>query len=295
MEQARHTVKIILIFVVAVGCCFFNAHAQTNQEQKRVEIGKGNATVGAEAAAKAVPRKTSVKQMEFKLKDGTVVRGRLVSEDTRQVEVEKPEGSKIVVLTYSRDMINSRTVRTKNVNEAKYYMDLAKHFADRTWDFKDDPDDFIQAIRCYEKAKQLLEGTRWEDSDKIDRINEAIAKLHADREVWARETASRAKLKKLELEATIEARLKAIEANVSANSGLIRSVGNLNAIVSEMRTNYQSLQDTITQMNNDLNGQLRLLENRVSYNERLIDRISRNWGYYTPRVYPRRSRPQQGQ
>ena len=50
---------------------------------------------------------------------------------------------------------------------------IAEYFTARTWDFVDDPDDFIEAIRCYEKAKQSLQAGG-ADSEKIADIDKAI-------------------------------------------------------------------------------------------------------------------------
>ncbi len=113
----------------------------------------------------------------FYLRDGKLVFGKLVSEEKNKITVERLDESRIVVSTYSKREIDSRTLQVRSIAEAAYYIELAEYFSGRTWDFRDDPDDFIQAIRCYEKAKRFLAETQGPDSEKIDEINKKIEHL----------------------------------------------------------------------------------------------------------------------
>ena len=145
------------------------------------------------------PRMSVARTADFYLRTGEFIFGRLVTEDKNKITVERLEGGKIIPSTYSRREIEPRTLQTKSIPEYRYYLDLAEHFSSRTWDFKDDPDDFIQAIRCCEKAKQSVLPTQTQGSERISEIDERIKKLQADRQVWERETESRAKLKRWSL------------------------------------------------------------------------------------------------
>ena len=63
-----------------------------------------------------------------------------------KVELEMLVGSKIIVATYSKRDMDTRSLQVKSVSASKYYGNMAEYFAGRTWDFKDDPDEFIQAM-----------------------------------------------------------------------------------------------------------------------------------------------------
>lgn len=292
-----------LIFVVFFSCCFSDACAQASQNQTAVQtkqIAAGTAhqsdallckdVAKTEPAKKSTLRMSFVKTADFYLRDGQLTSGKLVSEDKNKIVIERLEESKVVVSTYSKREIDSRTLHIRNVPEYKYYLDLAEYFAGRTWDFRDDPDDFIQAIRCYEKAKQSVEETRLEP-EKIEQINEKIKQLQADRGVWTREVESRARLKKLEFEATIETRIKELEDKVNANSQyLYDGIERLDEFMADMKGDYQKLEEGVSGMNKDMSRQLEILEGRIEANRRLIDSRWRSRPYY---YYPyrRKSRP----
>ncbi|MFQ6036223.1 MAG: hypothetical protein ACE5NM_10325, partial [Sedimentisphaerales bacterium] len=232
-------------------------------------------------------RMSIIKTVDFHLRSGQLVYGKLVSEDKNKVTVEKLDESKIGVLTYSKREIEPRTLQTQTVPEYRYYLNLAEYFSARTWDFRDDPDDFIQAIRCCEKAKQLLLETQKPDSEKIQQINEKIQKLQADRQVWQREVRSRAELKKLEFEAEIENRLKELENKVNASSQQIdKTLQRLDEFLTEMKDNYQRLEQNISAISQDLSRRLNILADRVEANTRIIDPF--RWGLYPRYYYPYR-------
>jgi hypothetical protein len=255
--------------------------------QKVLRIGaqteQKNAETSQAAQQPSKLRTNFVKTAAFYLRNGTPISGKLVSEDKNKIAIEQITESKIVVTIYSRKEIDPRTLQFKNVPEYKHNMDLAEYFSSQTWDFKDDPDDFIQAIRCYEKAKQAVAGTSQENSERIEQINEEIKKLQADREVWAREVESRAKLKKLEFEAEFETRLKELEEKIIASSQKTdESVKRLDNIITEIQDNRQSLERSFLRMEEDIRRQLNILAGQVEADRRVIDPF---YGYLRPR-YP---------
>jgi len=286
------------ILAIASNCCFLGSpfcygsrnetppalYAQTNQNREPV-ITKQTAGETPPIAKKPRPRVNFVKVANFYLRSDELVFGKLVSEDKNKITIEQLDESKIVVSTYSKREIDIRTLVTKNVPEANYYLELAEYFSGRTWDFRDDPDDFIQAIRCCEKAKQSVVETRGQDSEKIDEINHKIKQLEADRLVWAREVESRARLKKLEFEAEIAKRLKKLEDKVSANTQQV------NESTANIKDYCQKLEKSIFGMNKDLSQRLQIVEERVRTNRRLIDDIAYTryyyhyHRYYSPRLY----------
>lgn len=286
------------ILAIAFNCCFLGSpfvhgarnetppvlYAQTIQNREPV-ITKQTAVETSRRAKKPRPRVNFVKVANFYLRSDELVFGKLVSEDKNKITIEQLDESKIVVSTYSKREIDIRTLDTKNVPEAKYYLELAEYFSGRTWDFRDDPDDFIQAIRCCEKAKQSVAETQGQDSEKIDEINQKIKQLEADRLVWAREVESRAKLKKLEFEAEIAKRLKDLEDKVIANTQ------QFNDSTVNIKDYYQKLEKSIFGMNKDLSRRLQILEDGVRTNRRLIDDIAQTRYYYRRYYYPRLSYP----
>lgn len=283
---AISTVTFILILAFS---CFSQTYARAdpNSMQRALRIGAQTQQKTAETSQAAKQpsrlRPNSVKTADFYLRNGQLVFGKLVSEDKNKVTIEQLTASKIIVTTYSRREIDPRTLQTKNVPEYKYYMDLAEYFSSKTWDFRDDPDDFIQAIRCYEKAKQAIAGTSRLDSERIEQINEEIKKLQADRQVWAREVESRAKLKELEFEAEVQTRLNELESKISASSQKTdETVERLDNIITEIQDNRQRLQQSFVRMEQDIRRQLNILVGQIESNRRIIDPF---YGYLGPR-YP---------
>ena len=256
--------------------CFSNAYGQTSRSESTLETKQ---TVLETPRRSTRPRVNFVKTVDFHLRDNeNLVFGKLISEDRNKITIERLDQSRIIISTYSKRQINSRTLHTKNIPEARYYLDLAEYFSGRTWDFRDDPDDFIQAIRYCEKAKQSLTSAQREDSERIDQINEKIKKLQADRDIWIKEVQSRAKLKKLEFEATIETRIKELEDKVAANNQKV------DKIISDMKDNQLKLENAITAIDAGVYEQLEILKDGIETNRRIIDRIDRTW-YRSPQRY----------
>jgi len=257
-------------------CCFYmsqNLSAQTSQNTEPARI-KQETVANSEQLRRSGSRISFVKIADFHLRDGTFVSGKLIQEDKTKITVEQLDQSKIVVSTYSRKDIDTRTLRKRSIPESRHYLNLAEYFSGRTWDFQDDPDDFIQAIRCYEKAGQLLAQYQNQKSAEINQINEKIKQLQADREVWTREVQSRAKLRKLEFETEIEKKFGKLkdEVKVSTNK-LDKATEELNSIVAKMKENYEKLEKSISEMDETTSRQLKTLEDQVRFNRRLIDRI----------------------
>ncbi|HUW19910.1 MAG TPA: hypothetical protein VMW16_11465 [Sedimentisphaerales bacterium] len=275
MRNIRAIGTTSLILVITLGCWFANLSGQTETNQESVET-EPAAVENPQEARESRPRTSFVKMVDFYLRDNKFVFGKLVSEDKNKLVVEQLDQSRIVASTYSKKEIDVRTLRTQRVPEARYYVDLGEYFSGRTWDFNDDPDDFIQAIRSYEKAKQLFAETRGEDSDKIDEIDKKIKQLQEDRQVWTREAESRARLKKLEFEAEIEKRFKALEDKVN------KGVQQIDETVAKIKDDYQAMERSVTETGRDLSRRLDVLQERVGANTRLLDDL------LYPRYYQRR-------
>jgi len=288
------------ILFLALSCFSTNLPAQTNKGKNVAENEKsqvyslqmpeeeGTSRIREKVSApRTRPRMSFIKKADFYLRSGQRVSGKVISEDKSGITVEQLDESRIIVSPYSKRDIEPRTLHTKSQLEANYYLELAEYFSARTHDFKDDPDDFIQAIRCCEKAKKLVEQVQGKDSEKVGRIDEKVRQLQADREVWIREVTSRAELKKLEYEATIETRVKKLEDKVNAvGSQVNKSIEQLNKVITDMKNNQQKLEENISAMDKNLSGQLDLLEAGIVSNRRRIDRLDDIWRWYLQPPYP---------
>lgn len=275
------TISIVTLILILAMNYYSNVYAQADPNEKSAEtIQRTYETAAGTITLR--PRMSIIKTVDFHLRSGELVYGKLVSEDKNKITVERWEESKVVVSTYSKREIDPRTLQTKNVPEYRYYMDLADYFTARTWDFRDDPDDFIQAIRCCEKAKQLMLSTQT-DSEKIEQINEKIKDLQADRQVWEREVQSRAQLKKLEFEAEVESRLKELESKFNESSQQAdQRLAVIDEFMGQVKDNYERLEKSISGTSQDISRRLNILTDQVEANRRLID----PWGTgLSPRYY----------
>jgi hypothetical protein len=223
--------------------------------------------------AKPRARVDSVTMVDFYMRDGNTVSGKLLSDDSTQLVVEQPFESTVTTRTYSKREVDTRTVKTRPMFEWQYYSRLAEYFTARTWDFVDDPDDFIEAIRCYEKAKQSLQAGG-ADSGKIADIDKAIKKVQDDREVWTREVESRAKLKKFEYDAEAENRLKKLERSVAeSNVKLNESIKYLDKTAEDLKKDYQNTDKTIGDLNKDMAKQINNLQVQINDNRLLLNNL----------------------
>jgi chromosome segregation ATPase len=248
------SLKIAAITLLLFSICFAAATSEPNENSPASE---------SVISVKPKQRADTVTMADFYLRDGNVVSGRLLSDDKNQVVIEQTSNSTLITKSYTKKEIDTRTLATRIVPESRYYAQLAEYFKARTWDFTDDPDDFIQAIRCYEKAKQSL-GQSGAELDKLAEIDKAIQKIKTDREVWTSQVESRAKLKTLEYDAEAESRLKNLEKQVfESNIKLNESIKYLDKTAADIKGDYQQLQNTVAEMNKDLAEQIRTLEEQI--------------------------------
>ncbi len=242
----------------------------------------------SEQAARPRPKPAVIKMVDFHLREGELVFGKLISDDKNKLTVERTDESRIVVSTYSKRDIDAMTIQTKNILEHKYYTDLAEYFSGRTWDFRDDPDDFIQAIRCYEKARELLLETQSPDSDKVTQIDKKIERLKADRQDWTKQAESHARLKSLEFEAEAEKRIEELEALIKQTRR--RTEKNK----ADIRDNSVKLNRNISAMQKDITRQFDIMVNQIEANTTLLNRID-DYLRWQPRRPWRPPTPDSGQ
>ena len=285
MKTAKNLLAHILIMTIVLNCFLMTLFAQTPTKTSAQKAGEIKDT---SLPSERMSSEDYIKVADFYLRNGDLVFGKLVLEDKNRVTVEQIEGSKIVVSTYSKREVDTRTIRIKNVPEHKHYVELAEYFSGRTWDFEDDPDDFIQAIRCYEKAKQSIGKKQKQAEELIESIDEKIELLHKDREVWTKEVESRAKLKKMEFDTTIETKLEELEEKVVANTQQLKDMEGVDELVTNFEEDFKTLQDDIVEMDDYYARELDFLDEKIEDNRLLIDRIDYR---YSDR--PRNYRPYQ--
>lgn len=251
--------RIIFLKTAAITLLFFSiCFAAAISEPNKSSPASENAV-----AVKSKPRVDTVTMADFYLRDGNVVSGRLLSDDKNQVVVEQTSDSTLITRSYTKKEIDSRTLTTRIIPESRYYAQLAEYFKARTWDFADDPDDFIQVIRCYEKARQVLLNAG-ADEEKVAQVANEIKKIKQDREVWESQVESRAKLKKLEYDAEAESRLKNLEKQVfESNIKLNESIKYLDKTTEDIKSDHQRLQDMVAGINKDYIEQIRTIETQI--------------------------------
>lgn len=227
---------------------------------------------------------TFIKVADFYLRDGGFINGRLIEDDKNKITVERKSGDTLVVETYGKKEIDARTLNIKSTLEYNYYVLLGDYFAAKTWDFENDPDDFIQAIRSYEKALLLLSGTSRADDKVVDDITQKIAKLNADREVWTEQTKTRAELKRLEFEATFEEKFDKLAQQVDLGTEKVDAqVEKFANIADQLTQSNEALRKDFDTTSYNLASRMGRLETRLEDTRGMF--YYRN--YYYP-VYPQR-------
>ncbi|MCK4850364.1 MAG: hypothetical protein KAT11_03380, partial [Phycisphaerae bacterium] len=136
------TTRPLLIAASALACLFSVLYAQTEQTQSPIDKTPALTRVSQE---KPQPNKT-VRIKTFYLRDASLVMGRVIFEDKNQITLEELNQSPVIVSMYAKRQIASGTMHTQVMSELDYCRKFAAVFAAKAWDFRDDPDDFIQAI-----------------------------------------------------------------------------------------------------------------------------------------------------
>ena len=226
-----------------------------------------------------------VQLISFNLTGGQRINGKLVSEDPYQIEINEVKGSRIVLAIYNKNDVDKNSVIYKTVSELDYWRDMGKYFLQKVWDFQDDPDEYMQAIRCYQKARTIAEDALGADHKLVAELNEKIDQIEKDMNKWAELAKSRSELRKLELLSTLDVRLQKIERQINANADDIAAIRQELANTAAAAGDYNELRNKIT--GNEL--AIKLLEQRLLKFETELDDI---WqGYrYQPRYYIPRGR-----
>ena len=239
--------------------------------------------VSAQTDANSPVRRKAIEKIQlvsFNLANGRRISGRLLNEDAYIIEISEIKGSTIIPVTYYKDDIDKKSVIYKYVSELDYWRDTGDYFLQKVWDFHDDPDEFIQAIRCFENAETIAENALGPEHRLVAELNDKITQIKADMEKWSQQMQSRQELRKLELLSTFDTRLQRIESQIAANS---KDIDDLNKTIADKTTteDYKDLNNKI----NNVEVTARYLEQRM---QKIENDMSDSWRYnryYYPRYY----------
>jgi len=221
-----------------------------------------------------------VKLVSFNLTSGQRINGKLVNEDPFEMEIDEIKGSKILLSTYYKNDIDKKSIIYKTVSELDYWRDTGNYFLQKVWDFEDDPDEFIQAIRCFERAKSTVEEAVGSEHKLVAELDEKINQIKMDMARWTEQAKSRAELRDLELLSTLDSRLQQIQEQIAANS---KDIG---VIRQELINNTAAAAD-YNELRNKIAGTeltTRYLEQRMQRIEDDLEDLWR-WYRYRPRYY----------
>ncbi len=293
--MSRVAETMLIIFVTLNLCSGLGAEPAEDSADEAAMQAAELEPAGKNEDEKDKVRLAAVRTISFYLRSGRLVTGRLISEDKNQITVEELDESKIFVSTYSKKEIDSRTMRQTKMPELKYYLDLAEYFESRIWDFRDDPDDFVQAMRFYEKAREIIEQSQERVPTSAEEIEEKLKQLREQKDLWAKEVKKRAELKRLEFEATFDVRLDEINNEVDGLAQALREMGErLDGLAKRKQDNYKKIENRLSKMDRSTNAKLKELEARIEMNEREIDRLWRRRYRYNLRPYYRVPRENDG-
>ncbi len=266
------------ISAMIVFLCFLTLYAQ---EPAKTAATDANSVLAKPAGAveKPKPKTSFVKLIDFYLRNNELVYGKLIDEDAKKITVEQHQGSKMTVNYYSKRELDGRTIHTQTVPEYKYDLELADYFAGRVWDFENDTDEFIYALRYYEDAKKLLAENSTPDPEKIKEINDKIAKLQADKKEWVKQAEARAALVKLEFQITFEKRLKDLEEKVNSIKLPQGKIDEIEKALADIKQSQENLNNDISAISQDLSQQVNRLDSRINENRDMIYRNVNQTGY----------------
>jgi hypothetical protein len=230
------------------------------------------------------PRIGVVRTADFYLRDGQFITGKLLDDDKSKITIERRQGSTVDVLTYTKKEVDTRTLRISSTPEYKFYEELGDYFAGRTWDFRDDPDDFIGAARAYETAKAAAVASERKQED-IDQIQTKIDKLNSDKQTWTKQMQDRSELKKLEFQATSDERIKDLENKFDKNTQLLdEALQRFDAFAKQTNKSLDGVQKGLSGFSSDFSRRMQDLEKQIENNRRMIEDIDR-YRYYGRRYY----------
>ena len=230
----------------------------------------------------------NVRLVSFILNSGQRVGGRVESEDAFEIRLSEIKDAEIVSSKYYKNDIDKKSIIYKNVSGLDYWRDTGDYFLQKVWDFQNDPDEFIQAVRCFEKAKILVQDAVGAGHKLAAELNDKISRINADMQKWSEQAKTRAEMRNLETLAALDSKLQQFQEQIAENSKAVSDLRQEIKNVSAASGSYEQLRDKV----NDADIWMRVFEQRIIKLESDMDNFWR-WNRNQPRYYyvPPRSKP----
>ena len=222
--------------------------------------------------------------ISFNLNDGRRINGRVIKKGPETIEIAQMTNNQMTLAKYSRQEMNQTSVTYRNVSSLDYWREAGQYFLDRVGDFQNDPDDFLQAIRCFEKAKTIAENSLGPNHKLIEELQKQITQTKVEMDRWVELIKPRAELRKLETLATIDVQLEQLKKQSQTNTENIAQIQQKIGSFPDFAQKYNNLSNSI----NTLESQNRSFAQQI---DRLKDDIYDLWRYYRNRTIYYYSRP----
>lgn len=188
----------VLTFAILCGAMIagpaFSAGASESAEQEKA-VSKQQETATEESAGEAGgieldDNEVVIVKLEVK---GRTIKGKLVSENEKLIKIQKLGSGEI---GYSRTLVDK--VERQTVTKDVYYEMVGDYYANRTWDFQNDLEDFIQARKNYARALAHAGS-----DERKEELREKYEQIKEQRKEWEKEKLKQEVLRKAEEEAEI--------------------------------------------------------------------------------------------
>jgi DNA repair ATPase RecN len=225
--------------------------------------------------------------ISFVTLDGNTIRARIISEDKSQITVSYPQQSKMITLSYNRDQFFPNSVSKQSILEIDYWTQLGDLFESQIWDFQNDPDDFINAIRSYEKARDIAAAVRGDSHELAKFFQQKIDELNLQLQKWEQTAQKRIEQIKLENQATAEDKFKDIYKAIDENNQRLAVIENglsefkkTEAAFDELQTQTQDFQRITSDDIENLNQLIQTNSRQIDYLWRRVKESGYYYRYY---------------
>ena len=203
-----------------------------------------------------------------------MVHGRLIQDKKNIIIVKQTDQSKLIMHTYGKRQVDTRTIDTTRVWTVNYWQNLAEYFWGRTWDFRSDTDDFIQSIRCCENALDALPRDDDRYARQADEIEKKLHTITADYQRWQKLIEKRAAQQKLEADATLPQRLESTE------TGLEKNADRIETLADQLDSRTEDLTAEVSRVRKDIAIDLNRLSEQLNRNRYRINYLYRRGPNY---------------
>lgn len=224
-----------------------------------------------------------VDMISFVTLEGQTIRARIISEDKTQITVSFPKDSKFITVSYGRDQFFPNSINRQSMLDIDYWTEMAALFESQIWDFQNDPDDFINAIRCYENARDIAAAVRGNSHELVKSFQQKIDELNSQQQKWEQTAQKRIEQIKLENQANEEDKFKDIYKAIDENNQRLAVIENSLAELQKTQTALNELRTQTQEFQKITSEDLEKLNQLIQTNSRQIDylwRRVRESGYY---------------